>query len=157
MVTIRTERLTIYPLSDEEMEAMIQEEPNAMLRQAFSEMLAGCRSDPEHRIWHAIWVLALNDSGKIVGSLAFKGIDGSGMVEIGYGMNPGNEGKGLMTEAVSAVVRWASRQPEVRSIEAETAPDNIASQRVLEKAGFVPKGFIGSEGPRYIWKDSCSC
>jgi [ribosomal protein S5]-alanine N-acetyltransferase len=58
-----------------------------------------------------------------------------------------------MTEAVSAAVRWASKQPEVLSIEAETEPDHIASQRVLEKAGFIPSGVIGAEGPRYIWKN----
>ena len=58
-----------------------------------------------------------------------------------------------MTEAVSAMVHWASQQPGVLSIEAETEPDNIASQRVLEKTGFVPKGVFGAEGPRYIWKN----
>jgi len=152
---IETERLIIYPLSDEEMQDMINNETDETLKAAYSEMLAGCQKNPEHRIWHALWVLQLNDAGgKIVGSLAFKGLDEKGMVEIGYGINPGYEGKGLMTEAVTAVVRWASEQPGVLSVEAETEPDNIASQRVLEKAGFVPKGVVGTEGPRYIWKNT---
>lgn len=74
------------------------------------------------------------------------------MVEIGYGMNAAYEGKGLMTEAVSAMACWASKQHGVLSVEAETEPDNIASQMVLKKAGFIPKGIMGAEGPRYIWK-----
>lgn len=150
---IKTERLNIYPLSDEEMEDMINNESDEVLKAAYLEMLDGCRKNPEKRIWHALWVLELNDgSGRIVGTLSFKGLNDNGMVEIGYGMNPEYQGKGLMTEAVSATVRWASRQPGVLSIEAETEPDNIASQRVLEKAGFVPSGVIGAEGPRYIWR-----
>ena len=32
---------------------------------------------------------------------------------------------------------------------AETEKSNIASQKVLKKAGFVPTGEIGDEGPRY--------
>ena len=150
---IQTERLNIYPLSDEEMRDVVQNESDEELKAAYSEMLDGCLKNPEQRIWHALWVLQLNDgSGRIVGSLAFKGLDDNGRTEIGYGMHPGYEGKGLMTEAVTAVVRWAAEQPGVASIEAETAPDHIASRRVLEKAGFVPSGVAGTEGPRYIWK-----
>ena len=151
---IKTERLNIYPLSDKEMQDIIDNEPNEVLKAAYSEMLDSCRKNPERRIWHALWVLQLNDgSGTVVGNLSFKGLDDNGMVEIGYGMNPEYERKGLMTEAVAAMVRWASQQPGVLSVEAETEPDNIASRRVLEKAGFVPKGVIGAEGPRYIWKN----
>jgi [ribosomal protein S5]-alanine N-acetyltransferase len=152
---IKTERLNLYPLSDQEMEEFIRNETDEGLKAAYSEMLAGCLENPERRIWHALWVLQLNDgSGRIIGSLSFKGLNENGMVEIGYGINPGYEGKGLATEAVSAAVRWASEQPGVLRIEAETEPDNRASQRVLEKAGFVPSGEMGAEGPRYVWRNN---
>ena len=150
---IKTKRLNIFPLSDEEMQERIDRETSAELKAAYAEMLAGCRKNPGQRIWHALWVLQFNDgSGASVGTLSFKGLNDQGMVEIGYGMNPEYQGKGLMTEAVSAVVRWAAAQPGVLTIEAETAPDNIASQRVLAKAGFVPSGVTGTEGPRYVWQ-----
>ena len=153
-IVIKTERLSIYPLSDQEMQDMINNEPDEVLKTAYSEMLAGSLKNPGQRIWHALWVLQLNDgSGRIAGSLSFKGLNDNGMVEIGYGINPEFEGKGLMTEAVSAVVRWAANQPGVLSIEAETEHDNIASRRVLEKAGFIPSGVVGQEGPRYIWRN----
>lgn len=151
---IQTERLTICPLSDDEMRVMIDREPDETLKAAYSDMLAGCLQNPRQRIWHALWVLRLNDgSGTVVGSLAFKGLGGDGKVEIGYGLRPEYEGRGLMTEAVSAAVRWAAQQPGVSVIEAETEPDNAASRRVLEKAGFVPAGVMGAEGPRYVWKN----
>ena len=59
---------------------------------------------------------------------------------------------GYMTEAVIAMTRWASEQVDVKYVEAETELDNRASQRVLEKAGFVLNGNIGVEGPRYVLK-----
>lgn len=150
---IKTERLNIFPLSDKEMRDVIDNESNKVLKAAYLEMLEGCLENPDQRIWYALWVLQLNDgSGNIVGSLSFKGLNDNGMLEIGYGINPKYEGKGLMTEAVSAIVRWASEQPGVLFIEAETEPDNIASQRVLEKAGFISSGVIGAEGSRFIWK-----
>lgn len=150
---IKTERLNIYPLSNGAMEEMICNESNEAMKTAYAAMLAGCLKNPQQRIWHAVWVMELNDgSGSIVGDLAFKGLNDNGMVEIGYGIKPEYQGRGLMTEAVSAMVCWASEQPGVFTIEAETEQDNIASQRVLEKAGFIPKGVLGAEGPRYIWK-----
>jgi len=71
---IKTERLNIFPLSDEEMQDVINGETNEVLKAAFSEMLAGCLENPEQRIWHALWVLQLNDgSGRVVGTFSFKG------------------------------------------------------------------------------------
>ena len=43
-----------------------------------------------------------------------------------------------MTETVRALCAWAKQQPGVRHITAETEPDNRASHRVLQRAGFHP-------------------
>jgi len=150
---IITDRLILYPLSDSEIEEVIAAEPDEGMKQAYSEMLAGCRQHPKQRIWHSVWNMQLKDNATItVGDLSFKGLNSNGMVEIGYGIKQEYEGQGLMTEAVLAMVLWASAQPGVSSIEAETDPGNLASQRVLEKAGFVLNGQLGEEGPRYEWK-----
>ena len=85
-------------------------------------------------------------------SLSFKGIDDKGIVEIGYGINEGYGNRGYMTEAVRAIVKWASEQPNVNHIEAEAEENNYASIRVLEKCNFVPNGKIGEEGIRFVWK-----
>lgn len=92
-----------------------------------------------------------NGSNETIGDLCFKGISSDGVVELGYGIHSGYEGKGYATEAVIALVQWASSQPAVTQIDAETDPDNIASQKVLAKAGFVANGEIGEEGPRFTW------
>ena len=56
-----------------------------------------------------------------------------------------------MTEAVSAMARWAITQDGVKRVEAETEEENKASKRVLEKSGFAPNGVMGEEGPRYLF------
>jgi ribosomal-protein-alanine N-acetyltransferase len=71
-------------------------------------------------------------------------------VEIGYGIFEEYQGQLYATEAVGAAVNWALQQPGVTRVEAETALDNRASQRVLEKCGFLPSGTIGEEGPRFF-------
>ena len=149
---IRTKRLNIYPASNEQMECLIANQTVPELKAAYKEMLDGCLSHPNQREWYAVWNIELNDESKtVVGNLSFKGLGADGILEIGYGMNGGYEGKGFMTEAVSAVVKWAVAQKGVKLIEAETAASNTASKRVLTKAGFVPNGKIGDEGPRYVW------
>ena len=85
----------------------------------------------------------------IIGNLSFKGPDKDNVVEIGYGILPDQEGKGYTTEAVQAMTQWAFGNEDVVFIEAETEPENRASQRILEKCGFVPDG-EGQEGPRYV-------
>ena len=146
-----TERLTLRPASDEEMRALIDAEPDEGLKAAYGEMLAACLAHPAQRQWYAAWFLEL-PNGTRVGDLCFKGLSEEGTVELGYGLLPEFWGHGYATEAVCAVTRWAAKQPGVLRVEAETDPENLASQNVLKKAGFVPTGTVGEEGPRFVWK-----
>lgn len=145
-----TKRLNITLLSDEAMEEMIYGEAIPELKQAYTEMMKGCKACTDRRQWYGIWDICLADALDIsIGNLSFKGLNDDGIVEIGYGINEEYAGNGYATEAVSAMVSWALSQPGVFRIEAETEPDNLASQRVLAKSGFIPNGIIGEEGPRF--------
>ncbi|MBR0237560.1 MAG: GNAT family N-acetyltransferase [Thermoguttaceae bacterium] len=137
------------------MEAIISSETNAELIAAYSEMLDGCLNNPDQWEWYAIWVIELRD-GTHIGDLCFKGLDSSGVAEIGYGILEEYQGQGYATEAVEAALRWAFQNPNVTVIEAETDDDNAASKRVLEKCGFVANGIMGKEGPRYTLKRGVS-
>lgn len=148
---LETERLLLYPIDDGEMRALIAEQTEAELKQAYTEMLEGCLREPEARVWYAVWVMERKgEPGTVVGDLSFKGPAADGMVELGYGLREGCCGKGYMTEAVKAIAAWALRQEGVTRVEAETAPDNAASQKLLLRAGFVPGGRTGEEGPRFV-------
>lgn len=147
---VKTKRLILLPMSDGEIEALMERTDDEELRTAYGEMLDGCKRDPENRIWYAPWKMALKDTREFVGDLCFKGPVKNHAVEIGYGVQPGQEGHGYTTEALRAMTQWAFHQKDVVFVEAETAPDNKASQRVLEKCGFVPDGTTGEEGPRFV-------
>ena len=147
---IKTKRLTLRPMPDGEIEALIARIDDDELRAAYGEMLDGCKRDPENRIWYAPWKMTLKDSQEFIGDLCFKGPVKNHSVEIGYGIQPEYEGRGYTTEALQALTKWAFGQKDVVFVEAETAPDNRASQRVLEKCGFVPDGTTGEEGPRFV-------
>lgn len=150
MIKIETERLFLYPISDDEMQKKIDNENDPELKKAYSEMLRGCLDNPTDRVWFATWNMELKKQPQIiVGDLCFKGITEDGMVEIGYGLKEGYCGNGYMTEAVKAMTEWALSQNNVSRVEAETDPDNQPSKNILAKVGFVQTGEIGEEGPRF--------
>ena len=120
-------------MSDAEIEALIERTPSDELRAAYGEMLSGGKSDPGNRVWYAPWSMVLKDAQEYVGDLGFN-----------------------TTEAVQAMTQWAFQQKDVVFVEAETDPENKASQRVLEKCGFVPDGTTGEEGPRFVLESPLS-
>lgn len=84
-------------------------------------MLEGCISNPDKRIWYAVWNMELKASpGTIVGDFCFKGLGDDGVIEIGYGLKEAYRHHGYMTEAVNAITEWALSQENVKQVEAET-------------------------------------
>ncbi|RXS88163.1 N-acetyltransferase [Streptomyces sp. TM32] len=94
-----------------------------------------------------VFVLTDAVAGTALGSIGFHGPpDDEGFVEIGYDLSPSARGAGWATEAVRLLAGWAAAHPEVRTVCALTEPENLPSQRVLERAGFR---FVGErEGLR---------
>jgi RimJ/RimL family protein N-acetyltransferase len=78
--------------------------------------------------------------GEVVGLCSYKRPPSEGCVEIGFGIAARRRGAGLATAAVDAIAAIASADPSIAALFAETAIDNLASQRVLEKNGFVHTG-----------------
>ncbi|MBL9020090.1 MAG: GNAT family N-acetyltransferase [Myxococcales bacterium] len=86
------------------------------------------------------FVLGLEEreTGALIGHVGLSKARGS--VEIGYAIAERLHGRGLATEAVTAMTDWALRElglPEVLGI---VATANVSSCRVLEKAGYVYTG-----------------
>ncbi|GGL17450.1 hypothetical protein Sme01_72040 [Sphaerisporangium melleum] len=74
---------------------------------------------------------------------------------IGYSLAGRFRGRGLMTRAVTLLAEWAFACTPLHRLVAGTAPDNVASQRVLERAGFVREAVIKKllPGPDGTWHD----
>jgi len=100
------------------------------------------------------FVAVTREGGRAIGQLGSKGRpNAAGELEIGYGLNPEVWGQGLATEAVGALVAHLHAQPGVQTVTAQTALFNRASERVLEKLGFVRtgKGWDREDGELTVW------
>jgi ribosomal-protein-alanine N-acetyltransferase len=109
-------------------------------------------TDPEFEMWGGTII----DRAEMVaaGQMTLMPVpDEPGTVELGYGVNPSYQGQGYATEAARALVRWAKQEPRIRRIIASCLEDNVASVRVLQKAGFRPVGeWQDKEGRSIQWE-----
>ena len=84
------------------------------------------------------WGITLKPSDKLIGSIGFWRLNKPHFrAEIGYDLHPDFWNKGIMTEAIKLVSNFGFQKMNLHSIEANTDKDNIATQKVLVKNGFV--------------------
>ena len=104
---------------------------------AASEWLAGIRAE-----------LTILVGGEFAGGIGLFNDTFSRQAMVGYSMLPEFRGRGVATRAVRLLSAWAF-EIGVKRLAAGTLTDNVASQRVLAKAGFVREGIQRSrfEGP----------
>ncbi|MEU3660366.1 GNAT family N-acetyltransferase [Streptomyces sp. NPDC032940] len=84
----------------------------------------------------AFYVLVAED-GSVLGRFNLYDI-GNGTAELGYRVAQSVAGHGVATAAVRELCRLAVARHGLRTLRAGTSRENLASQRVLAKAGFVP-------------------
>ena len=84
------------------------------------------------------WAITLKGNSKLLGIIGHYRIKPEHYrSEIGYMLLPDYQGKGIITEAIKAVVAYGFDQMNLHSIEAIIDPANTASAMVLEKNDFV--------------------
>ena len=66
--------------------------------------------------------------------------DRSGMVEIGYAVDPAYRRRGYARAALEALLRRAAGEPRVRTVRVTISPDNVASYRLASQYGFTEVG-----------------
>lgn len=89
------------------------------------------------------WAITIKGSPKLIGIIGHYRISAENhRCEIGYMILPQHNGKGYVTEAVDVVLEYGFNDLQMHSIEAIIDPDNIASERVLQKNGFVKEAHI---------------
>ena len=99
----------------------------------------------------ASWLIV--EEGVLVGLCCVTRPPVAGVIDIGYGIAKDRHGCGFASRAIEDVVEWACAHPAVVGISAETGVNNIASQRVLERAGFLRTGerFDDEDGALFCW------
>lgn len=87
------------------------------------------------------FVIVLRDGGRPIGTMClFRFNEAVGSAEIGYLLVREHWGKGLMKEAVAALVEFGFETLALERLEAQLDPRNAASAKVLERAGFTREG-----------------
>ena len=81
----------------------------------------------------------VEDDGAVIGRFNLLFVD-EGVAELGYRVAQHVTGRGVATAAVREVCAIAAARHEIATVRAATARDNVASQEVLLKAGFVAVG-----------------
>jgi ribosomal-protein-alanine N-acetyltransferase len=61
---------------------------------------------------------------------------------LGYDLKSAHWKKGITTEVLDCVLNYAFNNLNVNRVEAEVMPGNFASERVLEKNGFLKEGLF---------------
>ena len=116
--------------------------PQALLKEGEPVVAAKLAEDPEAAgwwIWYII-VTAKNPSQQdlLIGNGGFCGRPSdTGRVEVGYAVLEEFQRNGYATEATKALVQWASRQPGVSEVIADTFASLGPSIRVMEKCGMT--------------------
>jgi RimJ/RimL family protein N-acetyltransferase len=86
------------------------------------------------------WAVLEKSSGEIIGSCGFARPHATEEIELGYLFARKTWGKGFATEAAGACLRFGFENFGFREIIALTDLENTASQKVLEKIGFIKRG-----------------
>jgi ribosomal-protein-alanine N-acetyltransferase len=108
----------------------------------------------EQETGEGAYYVLVDDDGSVLGRFNLI-IGDDGVAEVGYRVAEGVAGRGVATAAVRDLCRIAATHHGVRRLRAATSHQNVASQRVLEKAGFVavgpaaPAAVGGKEGTSY--------
>ena len=89
----------------------------------------------EHGV--CLWAVVEKASGRIVGCSGFHLYEGGPALELAFHFVPECWGRGYATEAARACLRHAFERLGAPKVIATVHPGNVASRRVLEKAGLI--------------------
>lgn len=89
------------------------------------------------------WGIAKKEDNKLIGSCGYHNLAKEHhKAEIGYEVAPNYWRKGVITEVLKPILTYGFQQMKFHRIEAFYDPENIASQKSLEKAGFCYEGTL---------------
>lgn len=172
-LTFHSQRLTLRPFTTDDLDLSVEmfTDPAVMTYSGKVMDLATIRAMAPR--WSrrgadgciGIWTVVDRDTGEKYGSAALlpmpvertetdytlvvPGRMPPGDVEIGYYLKRSAWGRGYATEAARRLLRYAFEASPLHQIVATFDPANLASKRVLEKAGFTDRGTTlcyGKEG-----------
>ena len=151
--TISTERLMLRQLQETDAEAFFELRSDVEVMRYIDRPLAKSVEEVGELIKRIhglyagneaiLWVISLPGDQKMIGNITFWNIDKENhRAEIGYLLNPQQHQKGIMQEALVAVLDYGFSNIGVHSVVANVNPANEASKKLLVKNNFVQEGYF---------------
>lgn len=83
------------------------------------------------------WAISLKDTPKLIGTIClWNSNPEDASIEIGYELQPGYQGKGIMREALNEIIKYVFEKLAYQTIMAYTHAANKPSIALLERNGF---------------------
>lgn len=149
---IETERLRLRKIEPADLENMFAitsdpEVPKCMNWQPHRDIAETRESIEEYTRGYATgdcfrWAIAWKADNRFIGFMAVKPVFQHNRVNIGYWLGRPYWGRGIMAEALQAMIRLCFESLGVNRVEADHFEDNPASGRVMEKAGMRYEGLL---------------
>jgi RimJ/RimL family protein N-acetyltransferase len=156
--SIDAERFELVPMTAAFIEAVLEDRrpdaeaiasvklpddwPDEHDRRFLGLRLRDLRERPGTDGWYAYAAVRPDEDRTMIGFAGFHGPPGrnareeADAVELGYTIFAPYRGQGYATEAVRALVRWASEEHGIRRFLASVGPDNDPSLAIVRKLGF---------------------
>lgn len=86
---------------------------------------------------YGVWEIVENDTNLMVGYCGLRYLEEIDETEVLYGLDKAYWGRGIATQSVIAAVAYGFEYANLQRIVGLSFPENVASRRVMEKAGLV--------------------
>jgi [ribosomal protein S5]-alanine N-acetyltransferase len=153
LATLSTDRLRIRQMRIEDAEAVFAFKSDIRVTDSYGQEPHGTMS--ETRAWiqrriadyecrdSVFWVIVPKEADLAIGECCLWNFDGSfNCAEIGYELRSDHWNRGIMTEALTAVLNYGFDEMDLHRIEACPLVTNEASNRLLVKLGFKYEGTL---------------
>jgi len=148
--------VTLSPLTAEDAPALVEAAADPQLRRwlplpspyTLDTALDWCTSTTRSlRESGQSLIMAVRHDGRFGGSIEVKRIDWRAMTcELTYWTSAPLRGRSIMPTVVTRLSRWLIDDEQFQRVELRVSPDNHASVRVAEKAGFTLEGTARNAG-----------
>jgi [ribosomal protein S5]-alanine N-acetyltransferase len=130
-------------LSDQEVMKYYGMEPFNTINEALSEI--SWYETIQNNKTGLRWGITLKEEGEVIGSCGFHNtVSRHYRAEIGFELSKEHWGKGIASEAIETIIRYGFEHLALQRIEALIEPENVPSQKLVEKQGFVREGLLRS-------------
>jgi RimJ/RimL family protein N-acetyltransferase len=132
--------IALRPLAEEDVPAIVDacRDPEIPRRTSVPEGLTEAQAGEFVVEAGDVYAIVDADTDELLGTVGFHTRHGRG--DFGYWVRKEARGRGVATRALVLLTRWAARERGLGRLQLIVEPDNLASIRVAERAGFRREG-----------------